>query len=168
MPRTNHVTENEAKVVREAMKQCKDVKAYRRLEAVALRGEGKSNEEIGPMMGFHPDWVSKLVSRYRNKGIPALLEDGRRGGNNQNLTNEQEAKLLKEFEGTASAGQIITPVEIKKRYDEILGRETKPTFIYSVLKRHGWRKVMPRSKHPKKASEEVIEASKKLTLGSWS
>ncbi|MDE7249890.1 MAG: winged helix-turn-helix domain-containing protein, partial [Lachnospiraceae bacterium] len=33
--------------------------------------------------------------------------------------------------------------------------------IYCVLKRHGWRKVMPRSRHPKKASEEVIETSKK-------
>jgi transposase len=168
MPKPYRVTENEAKLLREAMKECKDVKAYRRLEAVALRGEGKSNEEIGPLTGFHPDWVSRLVSRYCNKGITALLEDCRRGGNNQNLTKEQEAKLLKEFEGTASAGQMITPVEIKKRYDEILGRETKPTFIYSVLKRHGWRKVMPRSKHPGKANEEVIEASKKLTLGSWS
>ncbi len=33
-----------------------------------------------------------------------------------------------------------------------------------VLKRKGWRKVMPRSKHPKKASPEAIEASKKLKL----
>ncbi|MCI8758540.1 MAG: winged helix-turn-helix domain-containing protein [Oscillospiraceae bacterium] len=38
--------------------------------------------------------------------------------------------------------------------------------IYCVLHRHGWRKVMPRSKHPKKASEDEIAASKKLTLPS--
>lgn len=31
-----------------------------------------------------------------------------------------------------------------------------------MLERHGWRKVMPRSKHPQKASEEAIEASKKI------
>ncbi|WP_414153386.1 winged helix-turn-helix domain-containing protein [Peptoniphilus sp.] len=35
--------------------------------------------------------------------------------------------------------------------------------MYRVLKRHGFRKIMPRSKHPKKASKEVIETSKKLT-----
>jgi len=35
--------------------------------------------------------------------------------------------------------------------------------IYRVLHRHDWRKVMPRSRHPKKASEEVIATSKKLT-----
>jgi len=155
----------ESKKLREAMKHCKEVTAYRRLEAVALRGEGKSNKEIGLLTGFHPDWVSKLVSRFYKEGIEALLEDGRQGGNHQNLTNEQEERLLKEFEETASAGQLITPADIKKR-DELLGRETKPTFIYAVLKRHGWRKVMPRSKHPKKASDEEIESSKKLTLKS--
>ncbi len=34
--------------------------------------------------------------------------------------------------------------------------------IYYVLRRHGWRKIMPRSKHPKKAKQEAIEASNKL------
>ncbi len=29
-----------------------------------------------------------------------------------------------------------------------------------MLKRHGWRKVMLRTKHPKKADDEAIEASK--------
>ena len=31
-----------------------------------------------------------------------------------------------------------------------------------LLKRHGWRKVMPRSRHTKAASEEAREASKKI------
>ena len=31
-----------------------------------------------------------------------------------------------------------------------------------LLERHNWRKVMPRSRHPKKASDEAIEASKKI------
>ena len=165
MPKTYRITETESKALREAMRHCKDnVNAYRRMEAVALRGEGKSNAEIGPITGFHPDWVSQLVSRYCNEGIDSLYRDGRQGGNHQNLSNEQEKALLKEFEKAADLGQVITPGEIKKRYDEILGRETKPTFIYAVLKRHDWRKVMPRSKHPNKASHEDIEASKKLTI----
>jgi hypothetical protein len=33
-----------------------------------------------------------------------------------------------------------------------------------LLERHDWRMVMPRGKHPKKASEAEIEASKKLKL----
>jgi len=48
-------------------------------------------------------------------------------------------------------------------------RENRPKRIgcaqvYRVLHRHGWRKVMPRSKYPKKASEEVIETSKKINI----
>ena len=29
---------------------------------------------------------------------------------------------------------------------------------------HDWRSVMPRSKHPNKADEATVEASKKLTI----
>ena len=44
-----------------------------------------------------------------------------------------------------------------------LNGETKSVgHIYAVLHRNGWRKTMPRSRHPKKASDEAIEASKKL------
>ena len=78
------------------------------------------------------------------------------------MSYEDEAKLLKQFKARAEKGQIIEISEIKEEYDKLLGRKTNPTLIYSVLHRYGWRKVMPRSKHPKKADDEVIEASKKL------
>ena len=55
--------------------------------------------------------------------------------------------------------------EIEKAYQERVDHRIGHGQIYCVLNRHhGWRKIMPRSKHLKKASEEVIEASKKLTL----
>ena len=162
MPKTYHINEKDSTQLRQEMKRCKDVKGYRRLEAVALRGEGKGNAEIGELTGFHPDRVSYFVSRYSNYGIEALTRDGRQGGNHRNLSAEQEQALLQEFSTEAAAGKIITTAEIKKRYDEVLGRETKPTFIYAVLERNGWRKLMPRSKHPNKASDEEIDSSKKL------
>ena len=163
MPKTYHISEEASKELRREMKHCKGIKAYRRMEAVALRGEGKDNTEAGKLTGYHPDSVSKLVSQYVNEGIESLTQDGRKGGNHRNLSADEEQALLQEFCDAASEGQIITPAEIKKRYDEMLGRETKPNFIYAVLARNGWRKVMPRSKHPNKASDEAIEASKKLT-----
>ena len=60
-------------------------------------------------------------------------------------------------------GHIVTAQDIKKVFDERIGKDTGRGYIYMLLKRHGWRKVMPRAKHPKKADEEVIQASKKLT-----
>lgn len=95
-----------------------------------------------------------------------MATEGRKGGNHRNLLIEQEREILEGFKENAAAGQIITPAKIKAKYDEVLGRETKPTFIYAVLKRNGWRMVMPRSQHPKTASDGVIEASKKLMRNS--
>ena len=163
MPTTYRISRENVEEIRSRMKQCTDKTEYRRMEAVALRGEGKSNEEAGKITRYNPDWVSKLVSLYCNQGIEALAIDRRNGGNHRNLSYKQEQEILEGFHETATAGQIITPGEIKKRYDQVLGRETTPTFIYAVLKRHGWRMVMPRARHPKKADDEVIEASKKLT-----
>ena len=104
-----------------------------------------------------------MVSLYSNEGLESLSQNKRKGVNHRNLTHEQEEKLLVGFMKAAESGQIITPSEIKKKYDELVGRETKPTFIYAVLSRHEWRKVMPRSQHPNKASDEEIEFSKKLS-----
>jgi transposase len=61
---------------------------------------------------------------------------------------------------------VITVSDIATAYDKEFGKEHKSkSTVYYLLHKFGWRKVMPRSKHPKKASEEVIEASKKLTIG---
>ena len=74
--------------------------------------------------------------------------------------------MLAEFEEKAESGQIVEVSDIKVAYQEKVGHAISSGQIYYVLKRHNWRKVKPRSRHPKKASPEVIEASKKLTLES--
>jgi len=158
------ITENEAREIRQRMKIVKKANIYKRMEAVALRGEGKSNTEVSEITKYHPKRVSQLVSLFVNGGLEKLASDGRKGGNHKNLSKEQEEEILDSFDENATAGKIITPAEIKMKYDVVLGRETKATFIYAVLKRHEWRMVMPRSQHPKKASDEEIESSKKLTL----
>ena len=65
---------------------------------------------------------------------------------------------------TQKKGQILSVNEIKKIFDEEIGKETYTSYIYRLLHRKGYRKIMPRSKHPKITSDEAIEASKKLTI----
>lgn len=79
----------------------------------------------------------------------------------------EEAALLEPFKEAAKAGQIIETSEILRAYEKKLGCSLEKDHgqIYRVLKRHGWRKIMPRSKHPNKASDEEIASSKKLKLG---
>jgi transposase len=75
----------------------------------------------------------------------------------------EETKFLEQYRGQAEHGQLVEISVIKAAYEEDVGHAIGSAQIYRVLHRHGWRKVMPRSKHPKKADAEAIEASKKLT-----
>ena len=167
MPKTYRITEENSNELRKAMKDKNNSRFYARLQSVALRGEGKDNEEIGPITGYHPAYVSQLVSIYCREGLAGLCKDGRKGGNNRNMTEEEEKAFLAGFEEAAKKGELTTSAEIAAAYDEATGKEhVSRSTIYYLLHKHGWRMISPQTEHPGKASEEVIETSKKLTL-SW-
>ena len=94
------------------------------------------------------------------------MHDGRKGGNHRYMSQDAETELLDQFKNVSEAGQVVTVSNIRAAYDEKVGKPSATSTVYFLLERHGWRKVMPRSRHPQKASEEAIEASKKLTLES--
>lgn len=68
-------------------------------------------------------------------------------------------RLIKE---RAEKGELVEISEIEAAYQQAVGHSIGISQIYYVLHRHGWREAMPRNRHPQKASEEVIEISKKL------
>jgi transposase len=158
------ITEADAKRLREKMKETTNKWAYRRLLIVALRGEGKKDAEIAEIVKIHPDSVRKLTKRYVVEGIDELAAERRKGGNHRNMSREEEEEFLRQYKESAEKGQMIDAATIARAYDEYTGKEHKSkSTMYYLLHKSGWRKVMPRSKHPGKASEEAIVASKKLT-----
>ena len=154
-------SEAERETIKAARKKNKDKRVEKRLHALELRANGKSAEEVSAATGFHKAYISRLTAKYRSGGIEAIVEN-HCGGNHRNMSAEEEALLLKPFREEAEKGQIVEVSKIKAQYEEAVGHSIGGSQIYYVLKRNGWRKVMPRSKHPKKASEEAIAASKKL------
>ena len=62
---------------REEIRLCREhvqtSKADRRLEAIQLRAEGKRNKEISAKTGFHVQYITTLVSRYKSAGIESVL-----------------------------------------------------------------------------------------------
>ncbi len=162
MKMKHRYSENDQEIIKAARKANKDKQVERRLKALELQASGKNAKEISAITGFHPAYISQLMAKYRDGGIEAIIRN-HYGGNRRNMSVEEEAKLLEPFRQRASQGQLIEISEIKAVYEKAVGHTIGGTQIYYVLQRHGWRKVMPRSKHPKKASEEAIEASKKLT-----
>lgn len=162
MPKTYEITEEQVSEIKVARKNIRDKQVDKRFHAVLLRGEGKKNKAIAMQLETSSDMVSRWVSSYAKGGIEALMPR-KREGHRRNMSYDEEAALMKTFEKQAEAGQVVEVSDIKAAYQEKVGHRIGTGQIYYVLKRHGWRKVMPRSRHPKKASREAIEASKKLT-----
>ena len=153
----------EIAAIKAARRETKDKRADVRLKALELRAEGMKSGEVAHATGFHPAYVTTLVAKYRDKGLEAI-SGNHYGGNHRNMSFEEEAAILAPFKARAEKGELLEISEIKDVYQQAVGHSIGTSQIYYVLHRHGWRKVMPRSRHPKKASEEVIETSKKLKL----
>ena len=162
MPKTYTITTDQVIEIIEARKKAKEKQYDKRLRAVQLRGEGKGNQEIAQILETSTDMISRWVSSFAKGGLEAL-KTGKSTGRPRNISHEEEASLLAGFEKQAEAGRIVEVSEIKKAYEAKVGHRIGSGQIYYVLERHGWRKIKPRSRHPKKVSPEAIEASKKLT-----
>ena len=124
-----------------------------------LRAEGKRNKEISEKTGFHIQHITVLVSRYKKEGIKGIIANNYRG-NRRNMSYAEEEALLEPFRKDAEAGKMVSIKDIEAKYKEAVGHSIGTSQIYYVLHRHNWRKIMPRSKQPKKASEEVVATSK--------
>jgi len=166
MPKTHQFEEENYQEVMEQLRQTKNADLRRKLEVLQLRMEGYKNTEIAKITKYSKSRVSALVCIYANQGITYFKQENRVGGNRRNMRYDEEESFLSEYKKLAEQGQIIEVSAIKAAYEEKVGHRIGKSQIYRVLARHGWRKVMPRSKHPNKASDEEIASSKKLTLES--
>ena len=166
MPKKHQFTEAQYTEVADLMKQFSDAKLYKKLQVLQLKMEGYKNTEIAAITKYSPIRVSSLVTVYVRQGLSYFMEENRKGGNRRNISFEEEATLFAGFEEAAKKGTIVTVNDIRAAYDRLIGHKSSLGTIYKILKRHKWRKIMPRSRHPKKASDEVIETSKKLTQNS--
>ena len=163
MAKSYEISESQLLEIETARKKNRNKNIERRLYVLVMRAEGKSLEEISEKTGYHISTASKLIARYMRDGISAIAENHYKG-NRRNMSFEEEAAILAPFIERAERGEMVDIKEIAAAYQKAVPHKISDTQIYYVLHRHGWRKIMPRSRHPKRASEEAIEASKKLNL----
>ena len=160
MAKSYAISQSQLVEIETARKKNRNKNIERRLYVLVMRAEGKSLEEISEKTGYHISTASKLIARYMRDGISAIAENHYKG-NRRNMSFEEEAAILAPFIERAERGEMVDIKEIAAAYQKAVPHKISDTQIYYVLHRHGWRKIMPRSRHPKKASEEAIEASKK-------
>lgn len=155
-------TEEEFEKIQAARKANKNKRVEKLLEVLTLRYEGKSNREITEKTGYNERYVTTLLAKYRKLGLEEFIRI-KQTSHHRKMTESEEARILEKCEELSGAGKVLTVADIRQVFEEELGEKTATSYVYRVLKRHGWRKVMPRSKHPKAASEEEQNSSKKLT-----
>ena len=155
-------TEEDIIQINNARKSNRDKQIEKRLYVLVLRYGGKKLAEIVEITGFARSHVCNLIRKYFEEGLSAISEKHYQG-NHRNMSLEAEKKFVETYRDKAESGHIIEVKEIRDAYEKAVGHAIGSGQIYRVLWRNEWRKVMPRSRHPKKASNEAIEASKKLT-----
>ena len=132
------------------LKQADSHTQYQRIQCVLIRATlGSSAAQIAQLLGWSTATVHVMHSRWAKEG-ESIFDVKRRGGRrHQHLTPEQEKQLLAPFVQRAEAGGMLGVAEIVQAYRERCGQEVARSTIYRLLQRHGWRKVMPRPRHPK-------------------
>ena len=78
------------------------------------------------------------------------------------MTIEEETKFISSYVSDAKKGHIVTAGKIKEDFEKKVGKQVCKTSIYRLLERHNWRKIVPRSFHPKK-DEQAQEDFKKTS-----
>lgn len=132
------------------LKQADSHAQYQRIQCVLIRATlGSSAAQIAQLLGWSTATVHVMHSRWAKEG-EAIFEVKRRGGRrHQHLTPEQEQELLAPFVQRAEAGGMLGVAEIQQAYRERCGQAVARSTVYRLLERQGWRKVVPRPRHPK-------------------
>ena len=67
-------TLEETQEIKAARKKNRDKNVEKRLAALEMRAEGKQNKEIREKTGFHTQYITVLVSRYKANGLASITE----------------------------------------------------------------------------------------------
>lgn len=134
----------------ERLKRARSRSEYQRIQCVLIRATlGSSAAEIAQLLGWSTGTVHVIHSRWAKQGEAVFEVRARGGRHHQHLSPEQEAQVLAPFMAQANAGAMLKVAEIQQAYEQRVGKPVAPSTIYRLLERHGWRKVVPRPRHPK-------------------
>lgn len=77
------------------------------------------------------------------------------------MAPEEEVAFLQPFIEAGDAGDLLEVGKVHEALCERTGRRIHRSVTYKLLHRHDWRKIIPRSRHPK--ADQVAQAVFKKT-----
>jgi transposase len=144
------------------------VESLRQCQAVLLPALfGATLEQTAGVLGVGRATVPRLQTAFRTHQLPLPNRARNWGGRRKSLlTQEEEVAFLTPWLESAAAGHLVVVAPIRAALAQRLGQPVKPSVVYRLLARHGWRKVAPDTRHPK-SKPEVQEAWKKNSRKCW-
>ena len=137
---------------------------YKRFLCVFLRlDRGMTPKEISHTLGIHANTVRIIQRDFILRRTKSFSGSKCGGRYRQLMTPEEEKAFLATFEEPCSNGSMIVIRSIKAAFEKRVGYKVHKSTIYRILYRNGWRKIVPRPKHPKQ-SKEALESFKKRAL----
>jgi transposase len=148
------------------VREAPDKASYQRRLAIWLTHvERLSAHRVAQSLCVSTPAVWRWVQQYNHQGPEGLHRAGRGGRRWSFLNWEQEQRFLGKRLQAAARGEVLTAKLLHGQLQKITGREVSLGYVYRLLRRHGWRKLGPRPRHPK-AQPRTQEEFKKNSRNS--
>lgn len=137
------------------MKEVEKANELKRVQSIFLGAQGLEAKDISVIVGLKEQSIWRLWKRYRKEGEDAIFDQRGKNRGKAYWSIEEESAFLSEFRDKAKTGGIVTMKEIIKSHREKLEQDLSKGATYNLLRRHGWRKIVPRPEHPKHNPEDA-------------
>jgi transposase len=147
--------------LKKLMKDASSKEEFVRYQAIYLRVcESMDVKKISEITNISESHIHKLHSQCRRYGLENIAIKKRGGRRRSYLSFEEEAALLSKIKSEADSGGVVEIGKVHRLFEEAVGHKVARYTAYRLVHRHGWRKIMPRPRHPKQ-DHEILEGFKK-------
>lgn len=150
--------QEDAATLKQRYQQEKDVEVRPRLHALWLVHTGHSLRSVAATLAVHYNTMLRWVGWYRRGGLAEVCRhhNGGRQGVPAHLSAAQQQTLLHDI----NQGQFHTAEDIKRHLAQQYQAHYRRTGVYSLLRRLGVKKKVPRP-HAAKADDQAQQGWKK-------
>lgn len=150
--------------LKERMQKAQSIEVFRRWQCLYLvLTHAVDATFLSELSGLSKSSIYQLVERYNKQGPESVQYKERGGRHHAYLSEDQEIKLLEQLGHQAAKGQILTVLDIREVVEKQLGFSVSDDYLWSLFKRHQWKKKAPRPQHPKKDIKAQQNFKKKST-----
>ena len=136
--------------------------SYRRRLAILWTIRGRFAPEVADLLMTSARTVRYWIQQFNQRGPTGLDSDNLGGRRTALLSVAEEKALLATLRPQAQAGLWVTAKEVREAVEKHLGTAISTNYLYELLHRHEWRKVVPRPRHVR-ADPAAQDAFKKFS-----